>query len=270
MTEQVLALLALLGPDAVAADPLLPLRVRHEAACLPLLDPRVRTAITEIPRQVKTQIESHAASSRASAGTVGLRRRGTPRSLLRTQLALPSELRNLLEVRGNLLYRLHDGEPELHLEPMVLVLDTSPPTFGPVESTLRLVAHGLAGGLLGRQREAAVVTLDRPARVVPLRRHSDLMALWTSRMLDPPQLRTALLTAESVGFAATAVLTTHHVAREYPLPGRANLRVVTAHAPGEKPPLATTNPYTVHLGPRAQATEIARAVVTILVGADGR
>nr|BFE57354.1 hypothetical protein GCM10020063_018800 [Dactylosporangium thailandense] len=270
VSEQTVTLLALLGPEAVQADPTLPVRTRHLAAALPVLDPRAHAAITDIPRQVSAQLDARAASARSSAGTVGLRRRGEPRNLLRTQLALPPELFRLEQARGSLLYRLHEGEPRLVLERTVLVLDNTPPAFGPMEIALRLVAHGIAQLLLKEGQEAAVVTLDRPGQVTPLRRTADLMALWTTRTLEPPDLATAMHTASGAGMAVTVVLTMRHAAEDHGLTGRPGLRVVTTHAPGESAGRDAASSYLVRVPPRPTAADVGRAVVAVLTGGEGR
>ncbi|MER7282451.1 WD40 repeat domain-containing protein [Dactylosporangium sp. NPDC000244] len=269
VTDRTLTLLTLLGPEAVAADPMMPLRLRRQADNLPEIGFVAPTAITDLPRRVEAELDAHAVSARAGSATVGLRRHGPQRDLLRSQLALPPRLYAWLQARGGLLYRLHEGEPQIFVEPLVIVLDTTPPTFGPVEATLRLLAFGLAGAVLRARQEVAMVTLDRPGRLAPLRGAEDLVGLWTTRCYDPPDLREALVTAGSAGLAATVVLTTHHVARHHRLTPCRSLRVATTHAPGERPRPAMSGPFGVHLAPRAAVPDVARAIAELLIAGTG-
>jgi WD40 repeat protein len=263
VTPATTALLGLLGPAAVAGDPLLPLRLRHYEAALPALDPAALSTLSGLPRQVTGALAERAYSVRSAAGTVGLHRHGSPASLVRSQLALPDDVLTLRLVSGDLLYRLHEGEPEPVLEPVTIVLDTTPPTFGPVEAVLRLAAHVMAAVLLAAGVEAALVVLDAPGRAEILRRPGDLMRVWATRTLQPPALAPALATAAAVGYPVVAVLTTHHLARGYPLIPGPPLRVLTTHAPGEAPRV-TAGPYRAHVPPGAPPPDIAAAVARIL------
>src|SRR5262249_37768189 len=67
--------------------------------------------------------------------------------------------------RGALRARLR-RHPHVPLPPdLVLVLDTPPPTFGPVEAVLRLAAHGVAMAAWAGGARPLLVTLDDPARL---------------------------------------------------------------------------------------------------------
>jgi hypothetical protein len=263
--DQTVTLLRLLGPDAVAADPALPLRMRHHEAALPAVDPRALTRLADIPRRARAGLDARAVSTRAAPVTVGVRRGGKPANLLRSQFALPNDLFAIRLATSDLLYRLYEGNPEPVLEPMAVVLDTTPPTFGPVEGALRLTAHTLAATLLAAGQEMALVTLDDPAAVKFVRRPADLMAVWTTRTLRPPApaLGPALSAAAAAGCPATVVMTTHHLAGQHPLIAGPRLRVVTTHAPGETPRPAP-GPYHLHLPPSPTPTQIAAAITALL------
>jgi hypothetical protein len=66
----------------------------------------------------------------------------------------------------------------------VLVLDVSPPCFGPVEAVTRLAAHITAATLLRAGQPVVLVTTRGSGTVQPLARPADLVALWTQRSLD--------------------------------------------------------------------------------------
>ena len=263
VSDQTMTLLCLLGPDAVAADPVLPLRMRHHESALPAIDPAALARLADIPRQARDTLDARAVSTRAAPATVGVHRHGKPVNLLRSQLALPNDLFTIRLATSDLLYRLYEGNPQPVLEPAVIILDTTPPTFGPVEATLRLTAHTLAATLLAAGQDAALITLDDPAAVKFVHRPADLMAIWTTRTLHPPALAPALSAAAALGYPATVVMTTHHLAAQHPLIARPQLRILTTHAPGETP-RPTPSPYHLHLPPHPTPAQIAAATAALL------
>jgi WD40 repeat protein len=263
VTAKTRALLEMLGAEAVAADPVLPLRMRQHEEALPTLSPRALSTLSDLPRQVTENIYAQAYSARSAAEVVGLHRHGSPDNLVRSQFALPDDIFTLRWASGDLLYRLFKGEPQPLIEAVTIVLDTTPPTFGPMEAVLRLSAHALAATLLKARLEPALVTLDQPRQADFIRKQIDLVRVWTTRTLQPPSLTPALATASAVGIPAIVVLTTHHVARDHPLTAGPSLRLLTTHAPGETP-RTSLSPYHAHVGPRATTVEIVRAVAQVL------
>jgi ATP-dependent Clp protease ATP-binding subunit ClpC len=194
---------------------------------------------------------------------VGLTRRGTLGAIAPTELAMPSRLFSIRHARGDLLYRLHDGRSSPPLEPVTVVLDTTPPTFGPIEAVLRLVAHLLAVSLLDSGQESALVTLGEPGRLRTLARPADLVALWTDRTLRTPDLAQAIHTAQERR-SNIVVLTTSHLAREHPVVASSALRVLTMQASGDQPRHTVTHRHHIHLPPNPTPTAVTRAVAALL------
>ena len=64
-------------------------------------------------------------------------------SLLPSQLALPQEILTYRYFRGELLFRTHELAEPPQLRPTVLLLDVSPPTFGPIEAITRVAAFAI-------------------------------------------------------------------------------------------------------------------------------
>jgi ATP-dependent Clp protease, protease subunit len=264
ITPQILTLLSIVGPDAVAADPVLPLRLRDQAVALLPLDERPRQLLADTVGALARYANAAGQSSRVAAGTVGIRRRGSLPNLVPTQLALPRALFTHRYAAGDLLYRTYEADAGPSFEPVTIVLDTSPTTFGPVESVLRWVAHAITATLWAARQNTALILLDDPDRSVTLSSPADLVRLWSSRSLDPPLLGPALDTATR-SHTRTVVLTGHHLAREHPVVPGASLRVLTTHAPGDPPARATGSPFHQHVPPRPTAYDVARAVLNLLV-----
>lgn len=269
INDQVIALLTVLGPDAVAADPILPVRLRHHAPQLLSLDVEPRTLLLDVTRQLERDASGRASTSAQAAGVNGLVRRGTLPNLVHTELALPLRLFAARYAQDQLLYRLRDGGIETPLAPVTIVLDTTPPTFGPVEMVLRLVAHTIATNLWITHKDAHLIRLDAPDRAVPLIRPADLIEVWCGRTLEPAStsLTAALNTATYRRQATTVLLTQHHLVSDQDVVARASVRVLTTHAPGDPPRRPFMNPYHLHLPPKPSAAEVLKAVLRLLAPA---
>ncbi|WP_445548389.1 hypothetical protein [Frankia sp. CiP1_Cm_nod1] len=235
ITPQLASLLGLVGPDAVATDPTLPLRLRGRAPAMPPLPTYQHTLLLTVTA-LTTAGTGQAITSTHTPGSTGITHHGTPRALLPTHHALPDDLFTLRLARGDLLYRHHTTTPTLPPHPVTIILDTSPPTYGPVETLLRLTAHLLTTTLWHAGTHPTLITFDQPALALPLTGPADLAAIWTSRTLDPPDLATALRTAEHTPQPTTVLLTHHHLPDDHPLPLGPHLRLLTTHTPGDEPP----------------------------------
>ncbi|MBY8853867.1 hypothetical protein K7G98_38820, partial [Saccharothrix sp. MB29] len=93
---------------------------------------------------------------------------------------------------------------------VTLVLDTTPPTFGPVEGVLRLVAHTVALTQWATNQQVFAVCLDNAGVLVPIAEPADLVTLWVTRTMEPPAPAVALATAARAE-GKTVVLTHHHL-----------------------------------------------------------
>lgn len=191
--ERLVTLLAALGPDAVAADPGLPLRVLHQAPSLPRLSAPQR-------RLLGLRLAPSESGPAQGTGTgldrTGIASTGTILSLVPSQLIQPWELLAWRHQNGGLLYRARTGREPPHFRPAVLVLDVSPACFGPVEGLTRPAAHALASTLrrlglpvvlVAARGEGSVHLLDDPA---------DLLEILTLRTLKSPDASRVMTTAE--------------------------------------------------------------------------
>jgi WD40 repeat protein len=182
--ERTLTLLQVLGPEAVATEPGLVLRLGARVGLLPALTaPRRRLLGMRLSRRGGTGAGQGVAG--AGAERVGIERRGDPRFLLPWQLELPQEVFASRYQRGELLYRAGVGDDPPRLRPAVLVLDVSPPSYGPVEATTRLAAHVMGSSLLEAGLGVVLVTVGGPGEVRILEREADLVDVWTLRSLEP-------------------------------------------------------------------------------------
>jgi ATP-dependent Clp protease ATP-binding subunit ClpC len=193
--ERLLNLLVILGPEAIADDPGLPLRLLHRVPEIPCLSvPQRRLLGLRLPLQRSGRVHGHGRGSEWA----GLALRGDLRTLLLSQLVLPRPMLQSREWRGELLYRARTGQEPPRLRTLVLVLDISPSCYGSLEITLRLTAHILAASLIKARLSAILVTAGGASRVRALERSDDLLELWTARTLSPADASGALRVARSL------------------------------------------------------------------------
>ncbi|TQS46769.1 WD40 repeat domain-containing protein [Cryptosporangium phraense] len=261
---RLVSLLRIVGPDAVSADPLLPLRLRDQAETLPDVAPDALGLAAALVTDT-TSARPTSLGTVHRPGSAGVGRRGRPTALLPSQLAMPDDVFALRLVRGELLFRQHVADPELPPDPVVLVLDTGPGTFGPVEAVLRLVAHATVCTLLRAGVPGRLVTTDRPGLLSTLHRRPDLIQLWTRRALTDDGLPAALATARRAAEPhPVVVLTDWHRAADQPVTVSSATRLVTSHVPGDAPDGPTGDPFHVHVAPVPEPLVLADAVRTLL------
>ena len=118
--------------------------------------------------------------------------------LLPGQLALPQDIFNLRARTGTLLYRDRQGQEPPLLRPTVLLLDISPPVFGPVEATTRLAAHAVAATLIEAGIPCVLLTAGGRCTVRNLKQMPDLMEIWTARNYQPADEPDTLKRAEAL------------------------------------------------------------------------
>jgi hypothetical protein len=179
--ERLLTLLNLLGPEAVATDPSLPLRLARRIPQLPPLSQQQRKLLG-ISLRINTS-GSRAQGSGIGTENVGVTLHGKLSALLPSQLALPRPIFNSRHSRGELLYRARIGKQPPRLRPTIIVLDISPPSFGPIETSLRLAAHIIASSLLQAQLPVVLVIPGDIETVQPIEQSADLVEIWTQRRL---------------------------------------------------------------------------------------
>jgi len=199
--DRLLSLLTLLGAEAVAADPGLPLTLRQRTPALPVLSATQRRLLG---LRLRRATGGQAQGSGAGLERAGIDVQGDLRTLLPSQLVLPPPVLRSRDLRGELLYRARSGQAPPQLRPVVLLLDISPACFGPVESVLRLAAYWLARALLQAHTPALLVTAGGASQVRELTRPSDLVELWTLRSLAPAEPLKALQLARNLREALRA------------------------------------------------------------------
>jgi WD40 repeat protein len=265
ITGQSLTLLRILGPDACAADPLLPLRLAHHVPQLPVLSQRELQLLTGTPGRRPANGRAAAAGTLVySPGTAGLTRSGPPTRLLPTELALPRDLLAVRLAGDQLLYRQHRAPVPPAPEPVTIILDTTPPTFGPAGQALRLAVHLITLTLRDHDRYPSLITLTSPGTVTDLRTPADLVHVWaTATLQDPlPALAIARATAAATGQPAL-FCTHHHTARDSYLPGPAT-RLLTTHQPPEQPPRPPASRWHAHLPPSPAQDQLTAAITQLL------
>ena len=195
INDRVLTLLAALGPEAVALDPGLPLRLRTRLPQLPALTSAKRRLLG-----LRLDLASGGQAQGMSAGSdrAGVTTQGTLRSLLPSQLAFPAPVLRAFYYRGDLLYRDRIGREPPRLRPVVLLLDVSPPSFGPVEGLTRAAAHVIATSLLAAGQPVVLVTAGGPGETRILEHPADIVDLWTERSLEAADEAAALRRARAL------------------------------------------------------------------------
>ncbi len=243
--DQVVRLLEMLGPRRVAADPMMPLRLLDRARQLPTLPARLRLMLAARGCHELKNVQAGGVERSLNSVPIVVRH-GRPDRLVPAHLALAlsvgAQEQAVLEAGQELLYRRYTVPSSPPLRPVALVLDTSPPTFGPIEMVLRTVAH-LAVVMLWRARvNPMLITLTHPAHAQEVSSADGLMEVWTSRTLASPDPGAAMATAASTGLPVV-VLTTHQVAWAHLSERASNVwgtsaRFVTTHGPRDQPPAA--------------------------------
>ncbi len=269
VTARTIGMLEILGPVATAAEPTLPLKVRHRIYALPKIGTRERRLLLESVAISTTRTDVTAAAPGATSGTSGISRRGKITGLLPAQLALPEDLLEFRFANRELLYRVNEADVQSPPEAVTIVLDTTPATYGPAELVLRLVAHVLAVTLWTVGKPPALVSLDQPRLIRQLAAPADLAMLWTVRTLEPPDVRAGLATARHLGTSAI-LLTEHHLVQDLPVVPHAGLRVLTTHVADDPPAHRIGGSFHVHLPPDPTCGQIVSAVHDLLQPASGR
>jgi hypothetical protein len=263
VTEATITMLEILGAAAAAADPTLPVKMRHRISSLPRIGTRERRLIMETVTMSTRRSDVTGMTRDFAAGTTGVSHRGRITGLVPTQLALPGELIAYRHACQELLYRVSEAETEFPPAAVTLVLDTTPATYGPPELVLRLVAHVIAVTMWKVRKSPALVSLDRPGLARQVGAPSDLINLWTARSLEPPDMRAALSTARRLN-APAILLTEHHAARDLGVVPHRALRLLTTHVADDLPPAASRNPFHIHLPPNPTSVQVVRAVRDLL------
>jgi len=263
VTDQMITLLTIVGPDAAAADPVLALRLASHAPGLPVLAGHQLRLLAGAARPEAGQRADRGGLVQVP-GTAGIGWRGQLTQLLATQLALPTDLLTARYLQGHLLYRQHTGRLPPVPEPFTLILDTTPPTFGPAENVLRLAAHLITTTLWEHGEYPLLISLTCPGAARPLTTRADLAQLWTTRTLDPPgpALVTAVATATATG--RPVVMLAH-----YRTPGQGYLpgprrRLLTTHQPPESAPRPPAQASHRHLPPNVGETQLSTAIQALI------
>jgi ATP-dependent Clp protease ATP-binding subunit ClpC len=211
--ERLLSLLALLGKEAVATEPSLPLRLAQRISQLPPLTPQQRQWL-----DIKLRLDSGSRAKGSGIGTehAGVTFHGSLSALLPSQLALPRPIFYNRHHRNELLYRARTGQEPPRLRPTILVLDISPSCFGPVEALTRLAAHLIATSLQQAQMPVVLLTTDPLNTVQTLEQPVQLIEIWTQRCLNEVPIKRTLSVAHKLqetlhdGNIAPAILLLTH------------------------------------------------------------
>jgi hypothetical protein len=231
VADRYVGLLTALGPQAVAAEPALPLRLMAYAG-LPTLRPQQRQTLSVQLGTPEGNL-AHGAGQQLS----GISRRGAIGRLLNSQLALDDDVFTARFLSDQLLYRVSRTREPAGARPLIVVLDDTPAVAGNLGITLRTAAHLLISSQLGLGHQVPLVRLASPARIDMLTRPADLVRLWAAWSVRPPALQHAVdlvrsLTAElsdGVGAAPRTVVFTHPFLR---WPAGPDVRLVRVGYPG--------------------------------------
>jgi hypothetical protein len=126
----------------------------------------------------------------------GIAPHGPLTALVPSQLAYPSALFAWRYHTQSLLYRARTGREPPQLRPAVLVLDVSPPCYGPVEGPTRLAAHLLARTLRRQGLPVVLLAAGGRPRVYPLAHPADLLQVFTVRTLQAVDVAATLRLAQ--------------------------------------------------------------------------
>lgn len=269
--DRLLTLLQLLGPDAVAADPGLPLRMLPRVKQLPPLGDAARVLLGA---GLTLNDEGGGASGGGHGGErSGLDRRGSWPALLPSQLVLPTNVLAYRQVRGELLFRAHKSVAPPRYRPLVVVLDVSPPSFGPIEALARLAVHAIGLTWQKAGMPLWLVLSGGEERVRELRTTADLVEVWAARSYEPASARRSLTLASRLASGLSAdgepacvlVVAQPWFGAEEAAPGVAGLRGVFVQYPNRRvqPVLASVCERYASVA-AGQTAELLRAVGRVL------
>jgi WD40 repeat protein len=198
--DRLLTLLTMLGPEAVAADPGLPIRLLERVKHLPAMAAAQRRLLGVRVSFAGVSGRSMGRAPGANRGQIGGIEMGRLLSdwgaLLPSQLAMPKIVQTYRYIRGELLFRAREMAEPPRLRPTVLLLDVSPPCFGPVEAITRLAAFTMAQSLRKVGVPVVLVTngdgVGDSETVLELRHPQDLLEIWTMRSLKPANAKRCL------------------------------------------------------------------------------
>ncbi|MEH2368499.1 hypothetical protein [Nostoc sp.] len=187
--DRLLCLLTILGEQAVAAEPALPLRLLSRIPNLPALNSLQRQLLGVrvcLGDHTGRSIGNTPGAERGQVSGVETSSRTDWSSLLPTQLALPQTVLNYRYQRGELLFRTRELAEPPRLRPTVLLLDVTPPVFGPIEAITRIAAFAMANFL--RQADIPIVLIttgEEQEQILQLDNPQDLVEIWTYRAMSP-------------------------------------------------------------------------------------
>ena len=187
--EKLLSLLTILGAKAVETEPALPLRLLSRVPDLPALSSLQRQLLGVrvcFGNRSGRSIGNAPGAERGQVSGVETSSKTDWISLLPSQLALPQPVLEYRHYRGELLFRTRELAEPPHLRPTVLLLDVTPPAFGPVEAITRIAAFAVANSL--RQADMPVVLIttgEEEDRILQLDNPENLVEIWTQRSLAP-------------------------------------------------------------------------------------
>jgi WD40 repeat protein len=263
LPPRILTLLTILGPGVAAIDPTVPLRLAHVAAHIPQLDPQLLTLLGNSPTGLSTSTRPSHGPEAHRKDTPTIAYHGPPTRLIPTHLGLPSDLFDYYERTGQLLYRHHTGTLNIAPRPYTFILDTTPPTYGPVETVLRTLTHLITTTLWSVGASPVLITTTRPYSPQPLTTAQHLLHIWSTRTLAGPDLDTPLRTASALD-QPIVVLTHHQTAASHRLRATARMSVVTTHTPTAPAPPAPTNSFHHHIPADPAAAQLAAVISAIL------
>ncbi|MEO3855570.1 WD40 repeat domain-containing protein [Acrocarpospora sp. B8E8] len=271
ITEQTITLLSLIGSQTAMDDPLLPLRMNHHVPHLPTLTERQLRLLADQSHTPDRRLRrSGGGTLRHTPGTAGIIRHGQPTHLLHTDLALPVDLFNLRSLQSQLLYRRHTTPQPPVPRPLTLILDTTPPTYGPAEQALRLAAHALTVASWAYGLEPILITLTDPDQPMPLAGIEQLLRMWTSRTLEAPHpaLEKALDTASATARTTVALLHQHAPRRGHT--ASSSVPFVTTRHPAEPVGPRAGNAYHHELSPSPGGADLTALINALLLPGTAR
>ncbi|GAA0970622.1 hypothetical protein GCM10009555_019830 [Acrocarpospora macrocephala] len=271
ITEQTITLLSLIGSQTAMDDPLLPLRMNHHVPHLPTLTERQLRLLADQSHTPDRRLRrSGGGTLRHTPGTAGIIRHGQPTHLLHTDLALPVDLFNLRSLQSQLLYRRHTTPQPPVPRPLTLILDTTPPTYGPAEQALRLAAHALTVASWAYGLEPILITLTDPDQPMPLAGIEQLLRMWTSRTLEAPHpaLEKALDTASATARTTVALLHQHAPRRGHT--ASSSVPFVTTRHPAEPVGPRAGNAYHYELPPSPGGADLTALINALLLPGTAR
>jgi WD40 repeat protein len=187
--DRLIGMLTILGPEAVAADPSLPVRLLPRLTAFPRLTAHHREILA---RGFGPTDTGSALAGGRGAERSGIDTHGDWPQLLPSQWNLPGSILSYKQRTGGLLYRARPQRPAPRARPLVVMLDISPACIGPIGTATRIAAHVAISGAMQAGLPSVFIACAEHDRVFEVKSPEDMIEIWLNRGMGQPAVERSM------------------------------------------------------------------------------